>query len=86
MLISWEFFGNNLALTPNLDRLTRESILFNNIYATGTRTVRGMEALTLSVPPTPGHSIVRRPNNDHLYSISSVLSQKNYELNFFYGR
>lgn len=78
-------FGNNLALTPNLDRLTRESILFNNIYATGTRTVRGMEALTLSVPPTPGHSIVRRPNNDHLYSISSVLSQKNYELNFFYG-
>lgn len=80
-----ETFGNNQTLTPNIDQLSSESVLFTDMYATGTRTVRGMEAITLSVPPTPGHSIVRRPNNSNLYSIASVLKQKDYALNFFYG-
>ncbi|WP_410220124.1 LTA synthase family protein [Pedobacter sp.] len=78
-------FGNKQNITPNYDALTNESIFFNNIYATGTRTVRGMEALTLSVPPTPGNSIVRRPNNDNIFSIASILKQKNYDLKFVYG-
>ena len=80
-----EVFGNKKHLTPYIDKLASESILFSNMYATGTRTVRGMEAITLSVPPTPGHSIVRRPENDHLYSIATVFRQKDYDLNFFYG-
>ena len=62
-------FGNKDNITPNYDRLANESIFFTNLYATGTRTVRGMEALTLSVPPTPGNSIVRRPNNQNLFSV-----------------
>lgn len=78
-------FGNKENLTPNLDKLASESIFFTNLYATGTRTVRGMEALTLSVPPTPGNSIVRRPNNSNLYSIATILKQKQYNLNFIYG-
>ncbi len=78
-------FGNEKNLTPSIDQISKQSILFTDMYATGTRTVRGMEALVLSVPPTPGHSIVRRLNNQHLSSIASVLRQKNYELNFFYG-
>ncbi|CAM4443763.1 LTA synthase family protein [Flavobacterium terrigena] len=78
-------FGNKQNLTPNLDKLANESVFFTNLYATGTRTIRGMEALTLSVPPTPGNSIVRRPNNANLYSIATVLKQKKYNLNFIYG-
>ncbi len=78
-------FGNTKGLTPNLDALASKSILFTDMYATGTRTVRGMEAITLSVPPTPGHSIVRRPGNSNLYSIASVLRQQKYDLSFFYG-
>ncbi|MGE8069577.1 inositol monophosphatase family protein, partial [Pseudomonas sp. NPDC089569] len=31
----------------------------NNFYATGTRTDRGLEAITLAIPPTPGRSIVK---------------------------
>ena len=58
-------FGNTQNLTPNYEKLAKESIFFTNLYATGTRTIRGMEALTLCVPPTPGNSIVRRPNNDN---------------------
>ena len=55
------------------------------MYATGTRTVRGMEALTLCVPPTPGNSIVRRPNNESIFSIATILKKKNYDLSFIYG-
>ena len=77
--------GNKENLTPNLDSMADQSIFFTNLYATGTRTVRGMEALTLSVPPTPGNSIVRRHENTNLYSIATILKQKDYNLNFIYG-
>lgn len=78
-------FGNRDHLTPNYDRLAGESIFFTNLYATGTRTVRGMEALTLCIPPTPGNSIVRRPDNGHLFSIATVLEEKRYQPYFIYG-
>ena len=78
-------YGNTRQLTPVFDALIDSSIGFSNMYATGTRTVRGMEALTLCVPPTPGNSIVRRPDNNHLFSIATVLRQKNYDLKFIYG-
>jgi len=46
-------FGNREGLTPRLDQLARDGLLFTRFYATGTRTARGLEALTLSFPPTP---------------------------------
>ncbi len=78
-------FGNKDHLTPNYEKLSNESIFFTNLYATGTRTVRGMEALTLSVPPTPGNSIVRRPNNQNLFSVSTIVKSKDYQPYFIYG-
>jgi phosphoglycerol transferase MdoB-like AlkP superfamily enzyme len=78
-------FGNKDHLTSNYDQLSNEGIFFTNLYATGTRTVRGMEALTLSVPPTPGNSIVRRPNNQNLFSVSTIVKSKNYQPYFIYG-
>lgn len=78
-------FRNKDNLTPNYDKLANESIFFTNLYATGTRTVRGMEALTLSVPPTPGNSIVRRPDNQNLFSVATIFKEKNYQPYFIYG-
>jgi phosphoglycerol transferase MdoB-like AlkP superfamily enzyme len=78
-------FGNTKGLTPNLDRLAREGMLFTKLYATGTRTVRGLEALALSLPPTPGHSVVKRPNNDNLFTIGEVFAEKGYEPIYLYG-
>jgi phosphoglycerol transferase MdoB-like AlkP superfamily enzyme len=78
-------FGNSKNLTPVLDSIAKQSILFTNMYATGTRTVRGMEALSLAVPPTPGSSIVRRPDNDHLLTIGNIFNKAGYESSFLYG-
>jgi phosphoglycerol transferase MdoB-like AlkP superfamily enzyme len=78
-------FGNTEGLTPNLDKLAQEGLFLANMRATGTRTVRGLEALTLSVPPTPGQSILRRPDNGNLYTIGAVLQDRGYETKFLYG-
>jgi phosphoglycerol transferase MdoB-like AlkP superfamily enzyme len=78
-------FGNKQGLTPRTDQLAREGLLFTQVYATGTRTVRGLEALTLSVPPTPGHSIVKRPNNDRLFTVGEVFKGAGYEPLYLYG-
>lgn len=78
-------FGSPVPITPHLDALANDSLFFSNIYATGTRTVRGLEALTLSIPPTPGASIVRRNNNENLFSIGKVFRDRNYETKFIYG-
>ncbi len=78
-------FGNEKNLIPSIDSLAKESIFFTNIQATGTRTIRGIEAITLSIPPTPGISIVKRENNENLFTIGEVFKQKGYSRTFFYG-
>ncbi|HEY2622892.1 MAG TPA: LTA synthase family protein [Dyella sp.] len=78
-------FGNKKDITPNLDALTRQSMFFDNLYANGTRTVRGLEALSLSVPPTPGDSIVKAHNNENLFSVANVFNNRGYQSDFVYG-
>ena len=90
--LSSEFLGcygepayAKMGLTPNLDRIAGESLWFRRCYASGTRTVRGMEALTLSVPPIPGQSILRRKGCENLCTLGSVLASQGYDTAFIYG-
>ncbi|HEY8915832.1 MAG TPA: sulfatase-like hydrolase/transferase [Chitinophaga sp.] len=78
-------FGGTKNITPYLDSLAQQSLLFTQLYSSGTRTVRGLEALSLSIPPTPGQSIVKRPHNAHLFSLGSVLRSKGYTTQYLYG-
>jgi phosphoglycerol transferase MdoB-like AlkP superfamily enzyme len=78
-------FNRASNLTPNLAEIAGKSLTFDNFYATGTRTDRGMEALTLSMPPTPGRSIVKRPRNENLFTLGSVFRTKGYDTAFIYG-
>jgi len=78
-------FGNTNTITPYLDSLAAHSLFFTNLYASGTRTVRGLEALSLSIPPTPGQSIVKRPDNGGMFSLGSVFRSKGYTTQYIYG-
>jgi len=78
-------YGAKSGLTPHLDRLAREGLRFANFYATGTRTVRGLEATSLGTPPVPGQAIVRRPGNDHLATIGEILEHQGFATSFIYG-
>ena len=80
-----ESLNGQKGLTPNLDAIAKKSLFFSNFYATGTRTVRGMEAVTLSIPPTPGRSIVKRPDNHGMFSSGFIFKNKGYETKFIYG-
>lgn len=71
--------------TPYLNAIAAQSLNFTQLMATGTRTVRGIEALTLSIPPTPGASIVRRPGNEGLFTIGSLFQRQGYDISFIYG-
>ncbi len=78
-------FGSTQNITPFLDSLIPYSLFFENFYASGTRTVRGLEALSLAIPPTPGQSIVRRKDNGDMFTIGNVLKPKGYDVRYIYG-
>jgi phosphoglycerol transferase MdoB-like AlkP superfamily enzyme len=78
-------YGSKENLTPNLDRIASRGLKFEQVLATGTRTVRGLEALSLGTPPIPGQAIVRRPGNEHLATLGEIFSRQNVASYFFYG-
>ncbi|WP_456312174.1 LTA synthase family protein [Pseudomonas shirazensis] len=78
-------YGNQQNITPFLDSLAQKSLQFTNLYAAGNRTVRGLEALTLSLPPTAGESVVKREDNKNKFSTGAIFKQKGYNVKFMYG-
>lgn len=78
-------YGDTRGLTPEFDRLAHDGLLFTRAYATGTRTVRGLEALTASLPPIPSESIVKRAGNEGIATWGKVMNQLGYQSSFLYG-
>jgi len=80
-----KMYGNTLNITPFLDSLATKSAVFTNLYAVGNRTVRGLEAVTLCMPPTAGESVVKRKDNKNKFSTGNIFKQKGYDVKFLYG-
>lgn len=78
-------YGDTRGLTPAFDRLAGEGLLFSNAFATGTRTVRGLEAITLSLPPVPSESVVKRPGCEGMANWGQVMKDRGYRASFLYG-
>jgi phosphoglycerol transferase MdoB-like AlkP superfamily enzyme len=82
----WGCLGRTNSLTPEMDQLAAsEGMLFSNLYASGNRTVRGMEGVLSSFPPLPGDSIVKRDRSENVESIARVLKRDGYSTLFLYG-
>lgn len=77
--------GGQKDTTPFLNGFASKSMFFTKLYSTGTRTVRGLEAINLSVPPTPGYAVVKRPQQPGIASIGSVFKRQRYKMRFMYG-
>lgn len=78
-------YGNEQNITPFLDSLSQKSLQFSNLYAVGNRTVRGLESVTLCLPPTAGESVVKRKDNKNKFSTGSVFQEKGYTVKYLYG-
>lgn len=77
--------GDDRGLTPCLDKLTSQAILFDNFFATGNRTARALEAVTTSLPPIPTESILKRDHSQHVYTLAHVLADRGYNRLFMYA-
>lgn len=82
-----EFVGSlgGRNLTPNIDRIAAEGLNFTQLYASGTRTVRGMEALATSLAPVPPESVVKRTRNEGLFNLATIARKQGYSPTFIYG-
>lgn len=78
-------YGDGRGLTPVFDALATQGLLLANAYATGTRTVRGLEAMSASFPPIPSEAIVKRPGSDDISTWGRVMRGHGYQTSFLYG-
>jgi phosphoglycerol transferase MdoB-like AlkP superfamily enzyme len=73
-------------LTPCLDALAETGWNFTRAYATGTRSVRGLEALSAGFPPTLSDAVLRLPNSQtRFFTLAQALKGLGYRSRFVYG-
>ncbi len=81
-----EAIGGQAGITPNLNQLSQEGILFDRLYASGTRSVRGMEAIVGGFLPIPGTSVLKRNlSQKDFFSLARLLNPRGYDSSFIYG-
>jgi len=83
-----EYVGvlNGKPLTPEFDRLSKEGLLFTNLYCTGTRSVRGIEAVVTGFLPSPSESVVKLSGSQQgFFTLADAFKRKGYETSFIYG-
>jgi phosphoglycerol transferase MdoB-like AlkP superfamily enzyme len=75
-----------IGVTPELDKLYQQGWGFDNLYATGTRSVRGIEAVTTGFTPSPSRSVVKLSKSQrNFFSLADVLTRTGYTTQFIYG-
>ena len=73
-------------ITPNLNRLCEEGILFSHIFASGDRSDKGIVSVVSGFPAQSTTSIIKYPiKSQKLPTISGVLDSAGYQTAFYYG-
>ena len=75
-----------VAVTPELEKLKHQGWWFEQMYATGTRSVRGIEAVVSGFMPTPAQSVVKLSlAQQNFFTLGGALSDAGYHSSFIYG-
>ena len=94
ILIIWESLSAKIVgslngeptVTPNLNRLSKEGILFTNFYSNGDRTDKGIPAILSGYYPQPAIRIMRMPNKTRsLPMLPKEMEKLGYKTSFYYG-
>jgi phosphoglycerol transferase MdoB-like AlkP superfamily enzyme len=81
-----EPLGGMPNITPELNSLIKEGILFENFYASGDRTDKGLVSILSGFPAQPRTSIIKYPaKTQHLPYLPKTLGEKGYHTSFVYG-
>jgi phosphoglycerol transferase MdoB-like AlkP superfamily enzyme len=80
------FSGGDTAITPNMEKLSHEGIAFTNLYSNGTRSIRGLSAMTSGWLPLAGEEVVKRnKSQSDFFTVASLLKPLGYKSSFIYG-
>lgn len=94
LVIIWESFtskavgslGGISGVTPEFDRISKEGLLFTNIYASGNRSDKGMVAILSGYPAQPTASIIKIPKKTaSLPSLPTIFKNNGWKTSFYYG-
>jgi len=78
--------GGEKGITPNIDRLSKKAIFFDNLYSNGTRSVRGIAGSVAGFLPIPGEGVVKRnKSQSNFFTVASLLKPYGYHSSFIYG-
>jgi phosphoglycerol transferase MdoB-like AlkP superfamily enzyme len=78
--------GGEDGITPNLNRLSKEGVLFKNLYSNGTRSIRGIAGVVAGNFSVPGKGVLKRNKSQNdFFTISSLLEPLGYHTMFLYG-
>jgi len=78
--------GGEKGITPNLDKLAAEGILFEQIYAAAGRTDKGITATISGFPSQAIRSIMKQNSKqEKLPAIAQELAMNSYSTSFYYG-
>lgn len=80
------FSGGDVTITPNMEKLSHEGIAFTNLFSNGTRSIRGLAAMTSGWLPVAGEGVVKRnKSQSDFFTIASLLKPLGYKSSFIYG-
>ncbi|WP_455756169.1 LTA synthase family protein [Sulfurimonas sp.] len=78
--------GGEIGITPNLNSLSKEGILFTDLYSNGTRSIRGLAGTTAGNFAVPGRGVLKRnKSQSDFFTIASALKPFGYHTSFMYG-
>jgi phosphoglycerol transferase MdoB-like AlkP superfamily enzyme len=73
-------------ITPNLLKLKKDAIWFNQAYSNGTRSVRGIAGTTAGFLAVAGKGVVKRTKSQNgFFTFGSLLKPLGYHTMFLYG-
>ncbi len=81
----WDDLDLRATYMRRFSSLADSGVLFDNVYSTGTRTTRGLEALLNGFPPLPGIAVNQRGGFERLPSLARALSSAGFHNVFVYG-
>lgn len=90
LLIILESFSDSImhvpGVTPQLNKLSKEGLYFQNFYANSTRTDRALASILSGVPAQPTMTILDVPHiSNSLPSLANSLAHQGYDTHFYYG-
>lgn len=81
-----EATGGEKGITPNLNRLGKEGILFKDLYSNGTRSIRGLAGTSAGNFAVPGEGVLKRTKSQSdFFTIATALEPFDYHTTFMYG-